>query len=260
MTAVAILNQNPKERVSVIIPAYNEEPRIGAVLSAVSSSDLVDEIIVVDDSTDKTSQVARSFSKVKVIRNQRNLGKTQAVLKGAKAAQREIILLLDADIANLKTEGVEAMIVPVLEDRADMTISYRMGQPFFNKYIIWAQPFVSGERCLHKGDFLKIEGLNRAEGFELEVLCNHDYLKKKRRIVIVTLEDVCDPFKYQKYSFVQGWTRDLTMCFNLVTRFGLMEIFKQMFLICLRFQVIRLTQNTNLKPVALYLDHVTSGL
>ena len=50
-------------KTTAIIPAYNEEKRIGDVLEAVKKSRLVDEIIVVDDgSEDKTAEVAKRMA------------------------------------------------------------------------------------------------------------------------------------------------------------------------------------------------------
>lgn len=47
------------KKVVCLIPAYNEEKRIGAVLSVVKKCELVDEIFVIDDgSVDKTAEVA----------------------------------------------------------------------------------------------------------------------------------------------------------------------------------------------------------
>jgi len=83
------------KRISVIIPAYNEEKRIGKVLQRIP--EFVDEVIVVDDgSNDRTSEVARKFG-VEVIRLERNEGKGKAMSEGIKAANGDIIVFMDAD-------------------------------------------------------------------------------------------------------------------------------------------------------------------
>ena len=61
-------------RVSAIVPAYNEGPRIAAVLDVVRQSKMVDEILVVDDgSSDDTAEVAAAHG-AKVVRMGHNFG------------------------------------------------------------------------------------------------------------------------------------------------------------------------------------------
>jgi len=65
-----------------LVPAYNEEPRIAAVLKVVTNSPLVDETIVLDDgSIDNTSGVAAGFP-VKLLRWEKNRGKGTALQAG----------------------------------------------------------------------------------------------------------------------------------------------------------------------------------
>ncbi len=95
--------------VSVIIPARNEEACLGACLqSLVTQAGVAFEIIVVDDqSTDRTHQIASSFSdrRVRVI-NPGPLptgwtGKNNAVIAGSRAALGEWLLFTDADTIHL---------------------------------------------------------------------------------------------------------------------------------------------------------------
>ena len=56
------------ERVSCIIPVYNEALRIGGVLAAVVGHSLIAEVIVVDDaSTDDTASIAGAFAGLKLL-------------------------------------------------------------------------------------------------------------------------------------------------------------------------------------------------
>lgn len=80
--------------ISVIIPAYNEEHRLGSVLEKIEGCD---EVIVVDDgSSDGTVAVARRHGAL-VVRHGTNLGKGAAMATGAKAANGDAIVFLDAD-------------------------------------------------------------------------------------------------------------------------------------------------------------------
>lgn len=136
--------------VSCIIPAYNEETRIAAVLRAVCACDLVEEVIVVNDgSRDGTSEVARAFPKVTVVDLAFNVGKGGAIAAGLESASGEVLLLLDADLVGLEVRHVEALLKPVLGG-VDMTLG------LFKKGRLWSDaaqaitPAISGQRALRR--------------------------------------------------------------------------------------------------------------
>lgn len=93
---------------SVLLPAYNEELAIEAVLRETVDS-LADEpyafeIVVVDDaSTDRTAELAEAFAAecwrcpVRVLRSPQNRGAGAARKTGVRAARGEIVVMLDAD-------------------------------------------------------------------------------------------------------------------------------------------------------------------
>lgn len=86
-------------KLSVVIPAYNEEKYIGGCLEELITQAGKDifEIIVVDNaSTDATAQVAKKFKGVKVIREDRK-GLTRARQAGLLAAKGDLIAYIDAD-------------------------------------------------------------------------------------------------------------------------------------------------------------------
>jgi dolichyl-phosphate beta-glucosyltransferase len=90
---------------SVVIPAYNEEARIGSTLAAIHQymerRGLEHEIIVVDDgSSDGTAAlVARDFPEVRLLKNAVNLGKGAGVRTGLFAAQKPFVLFTDSDLS-----------------------------------------------------------------------------------------------------------------------------------------------------------------
>lgn len=85
-------------KVSVIIPAYNEEKYIVSCLASVlNQTEKADEIIVVNNnSTDKTAKIASSFTGVTVI-TQKKKGTIYARDMGFNAALGDIIVRTDAD-------------------------------------------------------------------------------------------------------------------------------------------------------------------
>ena len=108
--------------VSAIIPAFNEQERIGDTLKALKSVDGIDQIIVVDDgSSDETAQAAEREG-ADVLKLPKNLGKGGAMNAGGKAASGDVLLFLDADLGDSASEA-RKLIEPVLADEADMTIA-----------------------------------------------------------------------------------------------------------------------------------------
>ena len=90
--------------ISVVIPAWNEEARLGRTLDRFlpaleSRGEPFEVIIVVDGVRDRTAEVARSYEArhVRVLQFPGKLGKGGAVLVGLKAAQYEYVGYLDAD-------------------------------------------------------------------------------------------------------------------------------------------------------------------
>lgn len=119
-------------RISIIIPARNEEDNIGRLLTSVQNQSYPNqlfEVIVVDDhSTDRTAEIAKSFSFVKLIRLENeniNSYKKKAIETGIAASSGELIVTTDADcivpvhwlktIASFKKEKNAAFIAaPVM--------------------------------------------------------------------------------------------------------------------------------------------------
>jgi len=111
-------------KISVIIPAFNEEQAIGEVVRAVPA-DRVHKIIVVDNgSTDDTATRASSAG-ARVIFEPRP-GYGSACLTGAKAAAgSDIIVFLDGDHSDDPSQ-LEAIVGPLMNDHADLVIGSRL--------------------------------------------------------------------------------------------------------------------------------------
>jgi glycosyltransferase involved in cell wall biosynthesis len=120
--------------VSILIPAYNEEEFLPAVLERVAGAPLPAgverEIIVVDDgSTDATGEIAlaaarRANGLVRVLRHERNRGKGAAVRTALGAARGEFAIIQDADLEYDPREYPK-LLAPLIEGRADAVYGSR---------------------------------------------------------------------------------------------------------------------------------------
>ena len=118
----SIKTQKPKyKKVSVIIPAYNEEETVAKVVGVVKKAAYVDEIIVVNDGSSDQTESEAIKAGAKVINHETNKGKGEALKTGYKQSECDIIAFIDADIHNLTSAQVESMIKPILEGKTDIT-------------------------------------------------------------------------------------------------------------------------------------------
>jgi glucosyl-3-phosphoglycerate synthase len=122
-------------RVSVCIPARNEENTVGEIVGAIVSElcsgthPLVDELIVMDDgSTDATAKVARlAGAKVVdvasvLVEHGPGKGKGNALWKSVAASTGDIIVWCDADLVNFTPRFIELLVGPFLVDPSVMLV------------------------------------------------------------------------------------------------------------------------------------------
>jgi glycosyltransferase involved in cell wall biosynthesis len=126
MTATETVAAQPK--VSVIVPARNEEACLGTCIESLAAQTGVPfEIIVVDDhSTDRTREIAASFASVRVIEagplRDGWTGKNNAVVSGAREVRGQWLLFTDADTVHLPGSLARAL-AEAQENHADL-LSY----------------------------------------------------------------------------------------------------------------------------------------
>lgn len=115
-------------KVDVIIPAYNEGPAIGHVINAIPKH-LVQEIIVVNNnSTDNTAEVAAGAGATVLYEKKKGYG--NACLKGIdyikqkNGSQPDVVVFIDGDFSD-HPEEMEAIIAPIKDQKMDMVIGSR---------------------------------------------------------------------------------------------------------------------------------------
>tara|TARA_B100002019_G_C21177297_1_gene551809 strand:- start:380 stop:1078 length:699 start_codon:yes stop_codon:yes gene_type:complete len=130
-------------RLSIIIPAFNEEKTIIKILDKVNKvkiEGVEKEIIVVDDcSQDGTLELLKNNNKLYslLIKLNKNRGKGAAVKKGLSKATGKYILFQDADLEYDPNDYVKLM-EPVLRFNADVVMGSRISAPPFTRvYYFW---------------------------------------------------------------------------------------------------------------------------
>ncbi|GHC64817.1 glycosyltransferase family 2 protein [Neogemmobacter tilapiae] len=204
-----------------LIPAWNEAPRIAAVLQSVIDHPLIDRILVIDDgSTDGTGDVARSLG-AEVLRTPGNLGKTAALVMGLQKVMDGHVLLLDADLIGLTKADLSALILPVQSGQATASFSLRGNAPWVWRLI--GLDYISGERVIPLNLLTphldKIAALPR---FGFEVFLNKLLIHAGIRLAIVSWPKVASPSKASKRGcLVAGLRADLAMIGDMFRTMGL---------------------------------------
>lgn len=204
-------------KVSVIIPAYNEADRIGAVLRAVDNAELTDHIIVVDDgSTDRTAEEVReSETQVELISLETNTGKANALSRGIKAASESTLMFMDADLIGLKSDHVDKMIKTYYQENHDMVIGVfhkgRLNTDLSQKI----SPHLSGQRILSVDIWEKLDK-SVAEEFGVEMALTKLSLGENLSTTKVKLTGVTHVMKEEKRGFAEGIKSRLKMYKNII--------------------------------------------
>ncbi|MGD0610031.1 MAG: glycosyltransferase family 2 protein [Anaerolineales bacterium] len=189
--------QQRKPITAAIIPVYNEERNVGDVLEVLRRTDLLDELILVDDgSTDRTTDVLHQAAlrdrRIQVIRHERNKGKGQAMFTGWAATSATYLVMLDADLKNLKPDHIPVLLDPILQHRADMTLGLFSGGHLSTDLSHRLTPFLTGQRGL-RSEIMKYISREAATGYGFEVTLTIGARQQGYRTKIVTLKGVWHP-------------------------------------------------------------------
>ena len=179
--------------VSIVIPARNEEACLGSVLDEISGMikeyGLNWEFIVVNDrSTDKTVEIAKKYSFVKVVDSRHPPGKGGALRTGFEVCNGEFIGMMDADFSHIPYD------LPLLLDEVQVSKGLCIGsrqtggseeytkiRTFGNVFLTWFFGFIHGRnmsdilngfKLFHRDIFTKFEYQSISFDIEIELVVN----------------------------------------------------------------------------------------
>jgi len=199
-------------RLSAIIPAFNESEGMGGVLTVLRQVPELYEIIVVDDgSTDDTAKITRQAAiqdpRIRLIQQPINQGKGQAIFTGVSTTQVQFLLLLDADLMNLKPQHIKDLIEPVITGHVDMSLGLFRSGHLNTDLSHWATPWLSGQRCLNV-DLLQDIDVQAASGYGFETALTISARQQHARTQAVFMTGVWHPPSEFHRGLLKGiWQR-----------------------------------------------------
>lgn len=206
-------------KVAAIVPAYNEEKNVGNVLRVLlGCTDLLDEVILMDDgSHDRTAEIGRELG-ARVITQNPNRGKGEAMIKAVESTDADIVVFFDADLINLQKQHVADLIWPVTNGHASMCVGLRGragGLPKLMASIAPIMCVIGGERAMKREVFL---GVPRKfiKGFSVEIALNYYCRQKHLKVLLVELKALTIIRKEQKMGFVKGFKDRIKMSWQLI--------------------------------------------
>lgn len=172
--------------VSVIVPVYNEQATVADLVTTLLASDIVDEVVCVDDgSTDASREVLRGFGRrIVCIELPRNVGKGGALAEGVWRAHGTIVVFVDADLVNLADDHLRALVAPLRDGATRASLGFFPGESGYSRLIArLTGPRFTGERAYHRRDLLPHLVHISTTRFGVEVYLNRLFSKSETEVV-----------------------------------------------------------------------------
>jgi len=170
-----------------VVPAYNEAVNIPFLIEEFDKfikKHRNYEVILVDDgSEDGTSSIAEEHKRgyLKVVRHKRNMGKTQAIISGTKAARGDVIVIFDADL-QYDPDDIPRL-VELIENGADVATGWKQGD-YDKKFV--SRIYNSWARRLFD---LEIHDMNSVKAFKKELINDIPLRKDWHRYIVPLAKD-----------------------------------------------------------------------
>ena len=210
-----------KEKLSVVIPVYNEEKTIAEIVKKVQSvkiPNIIKELVIVNDSSSDNSfeiilRLAKKYKNIKFYSHKTNKGKGAALRTGFSHANGDYVVIQDADL-EYNPEDFKRLILPIKNREADVVYGSRMlgkiegfkitshyyGNLFlsFVTRLLYSRKITDMETCykMMKKEVIKSVNL-KSNSFDIEPEITAKIIKKGYRIIEI-------PINYKSRSFLEG--------------------------------------------------------
>jgi glycosyltransferase involved in cell wall biosynthesis len=128
-------------RLTVVMPAYNEEATLRGIVERVLSRPESVELVIVDDcSKDGTREIMRALAaddpRIRLVFHEVNMGKGAALRSGFAAATGNVVLIQDADM-EYDPADYERLLSPIRKGVADVVFGNRFGGEEARVHLYW---------------------------------------------------------------------------------------------------------------------------
>lgn len=221
-----------KQTCSILIPFYNEEERVLRVLQVVKRLKKNVPIICIDDGSKDTAAktIQKHYSDVLLLRHQKNIGKSAAVSTGLARVKTHFVMLLDADLKNLKASELDDAIETIeAYPSIAMLVLRRKNEALVSK-MVRGDVLVSGERIIRTSDLRNVMKTHPV-AYEIEPAINY-YMMEQRKRVCWMFHSGTNTIKINKMGFFEGMKKEIQYVYSVLVYKGPVVQAKSMLFFC----------------------------
>ncbi len=200
---------------AAVIPAFNEEATIGAIVAVLRAVPMLSEVVVVSDGSDDATAARAQEAGARVIELPFNMGKGAAMREGLRATTADVVLFLDADLVGLTSGHVAALLEPVVSGQREMSIGLFEGGRPFTDLAQAITPNLSGQRAVRRSLLEQVEDIDDAR-FGVEVALTRYLRRAGIEAEEVVLHNVTHRTKEEKLGLVKGFAARMRMYWEIV--------------------------------------------